>query len=290
MTSQIPLVSIGLPVYNGEHFIARALDSLLGQDYARIELIISDNASTDRTADICQAYAANDARVRYCRNSTNLGVIRNFNRVFELATGDYFMWAGDHDLRAPTFISRCMEIMIEDPSVVLCCSQTVRVGPDGSHSAIIPPRLDTRGLAPVTRFQLVIWSLSYCYQTYGLIRSDALKRTQLFRDTIGPDTVLLSELALLGAFAYVPELLFYMQQMPDAGDWARYAVKLNKRLTPWSASFLYWQMIYNHLRVVHAHIHQPVRKLMLMLAVLLCIPVRYRLVLRDMIRAAQRRR
>jgi glycosyltransferase involved in cell wall biosynthesis len=288
--SQLPLVSIGLPVYNGEHFIAGALDSLLAQDYAQIELVVSDNASTDRTSEICQEYAAKDPRVHYHRNSTNLGVISNFNRVFKLSSGDYFMWAGDHDLRAPTFISRCMEIMIEDPSVVLCCSQTVRVAPDGSHSAIIPPRLDTRGLATVTRFQLVIWSLSYCYQTYGLIRSDALKRTQLFRNTIGPDTVLLSELALLGAFAYVPELLFYMRRMPDAGDWARYAAKLNKRLTPWSAGFLYWQMIYNHLRVVHEHIHQPVRKLMLMLAVLLCIPVRYRLVLRDMIRAARARR
>jgi len=290
MTSQIPLVSIGLPVYNGEHFIAGALESLLAQDYTQIELIISDNASTDRTPEICREYAANDPRVRYYRNSTNLGVIKNFNRVFELASGDYFMWAGDHDLHAPTYISRCTEIMAADPSVVLCCSQTVRIAPDGSHSAIIPPRLDTRGLAAVTRFQLVIWSLSYCYQTYGLIRSDALRRTRLFRETIGPDTVLLAELALLGAFAYVPELLFFMRRMPDAGDWVRYASKLNKRLTPLSASFLYWQMIYNHLLVVHEQIHQPLRKIMLMFAVLLCIPIRYRLVLRDMIRAARARR
>jgi len=287
MTSPIPLVSIGLPVYNGERFIAGAIDSLLAQDYAQIELIVSDNASTDRTPEICREYAAKDPRVHYHCNSTNLGVIKNFNQVFELASGDYFMWAGDHDLRAPTFISRCMEIMVADPSVVLCCSQTVRVAPNGRYSAIIPPRLDTRGLATVTRFQLVIWSLSYCYQTYGLIRSDALKHTQLFRDTIGPDAILLAELALLGAFAYVPELLFYMRQMPDAGDWVRYASKLNKRLTPLSAGFLYAQMIYNYLMVVHQQIHQPIRKLLLMLAVLQCIPIRYRLVLRDMFRAAQ---
>src|SRR3954463_12928543 len=135
MTSQIPLVSIGLPVYNGEHFIAAALDSLLAQDYAPIELIISDNASTDRTPEICREYAANDPRVRYYRISTNVGVIKNFNRVFERSTGDYFMWAGDHDLRAPTYVSRCMEIMTADPSVVLCCTQTVRVASDSSHSA-----------------------------------------------------------------------------------------------------------------------------------------------------------
>jgi glycosyltransferase involved in cell wall biosynthesis len=289
MTSP-PLVSIGLPVYNGEHFIAHAIESLLAQDYNPIELIISDNASTDRTPEICREYAANDPRVQYHRNNTNLGVVKNFNRVFELSSGDFFMWAGDHDQRAPTYVSRCMEIMIDDPSVVLSCSQTVRVAPDGSHSAIIPPRLDTRGLAPVTRFQLVIWSLSYCYQTYGLIRSDALRRTQLFRDTIGPDAVLLTELALLGAFAYIPELLFFMRQMPDTGDWVRYAAKLNKRLTPWSASYLYWQMVYNYLLAVHKHVHPLGRKIGLMLAVLLCIPIRYRLVLRDMIRSARARR
>ena len=189
MTGSKPLVSIGLPVYNGENFIPGAIDSLLAQDYAQIELIISDNASTDRTPEICREYAAKDSRVHYHRNSTNLGVVKNFNRVFELSSGDYFMWAGDHDLRAPTYVSRCMEIMAADPSVVLCCSQTVRVAPDGSHSAIIPPRLDTRGLAVVTRFQLVIWSLSYCYQTYGLIRSDALQAHTALPDTIGPDAV-----------------------------------------------------------------------------------------------------
>jgi glycosyltransferase involved in cell wall biosynthesis len=290
MASDTPLVSIGLPIYNGDRFIEQALDGLLAQDYANFELIISDNASTDRTPEICRGYAAKDSRVRYHRNSTNIGAIKNFNRVFELSSGDYFMWAGDHDLRAPTFISRCMEIMIADPSVVLCCTQTVRFTADGSQSAIVPPRLDTRGLANTTRFQLVIWSLSYCYQVYGLIRSDALKRTQLFRSTFGPDAVLLAELALLGAFAYVPELLFSMRQMPDAGDWVHYATKLNKRLTPWSAIFLYWEMTYSHLRVVHEHIHQPVQKILLMLAVLLCIPIRYRGVLRDMISAARAQR
>jgi len=122
------------------------------------------------------------------------------------------------------------------------------------------------------------------------MRSSALRRTGLARDTIGTDAILLAELALLGAFAYVPERLFYIRRMPDASDWAVYAAKLNKRLTPWSAVFMFWQMIYNYLRVVHEHIHQPVRKIMLMLAVLLCIPIRYRLVLRDMIRAARARR
>jgi hypothetical protein len=200
------------------------------------------------------------------------------------------MWAADHDLREPTFVARCVEIMQQDESVVVCCSQTVRLEPDGSHSAPIPPRLDTRGLFTVARFQMVIWSLTYCYQVYGLMRSSALRHTSLARDTIGPDAILLAELSLLGTFAYVPELLFYIRRMPDSGDWVRYAAKLNKRLTPFSAGVLYWQMVYNYLLVVHKHVSVPGRKIGLMLAVLLCIPIRYRLVLRDMIRAARARR
>jgi glycosyltransferase involved in cell wall biosynthesis len=290
MPESQPLVSIGLPVYNGERFIREVLDSLLAQSYQQFELIISDNASTDRTAEICQEYLAKDRRIRYYRNPTNLGAVKNFNRVFELSTGTYFMWAADHDLREPSFVMRCVEVMEQDQSVVLCYPQTVRIELDGSYSEPIPPRLDTRGLFDVARFQIVMWSLTYCYQVYGLMRSSALRRTGLARDTIGPDAILLVELSLLGTFAYVPERLFYIRRMPDSGDWVRYAAKLNKSLTPWSAGFLYWQMIYNYLLVVHEHIHPPVRKIMLMLAVLLCIPIRYRLVLRDMIRAARARR
>src|SRR6266545_3419674 len=211
MPESRPLVSIGLPVYNGERFIREALDSLLAQTYEQLELIISDNASTDRTP-------------------TNLGAVKNFNRTFELSTGTYFMWAADHDLREPTFVTRCVEVMQQDQSVVLCYPQTVRIEPDGSYSEPIPPRLDTRGLFDVARFQIVMWSLSYCYQIYGLMRSSALRCTGLARDTIGTDAILLAELSLLGTFAYMPDRLFYIRRMPDAGDWARYAAKLNKRL------------------------------------------------------------
>src|SRR5688572_28337892 len=92
-----PLVSIGLPVYNGERFLSEALDSLLGQTLADFELIVSDNASTDRTAEICLAYAARDARVRYVRQQTNIGAIRNWNFVARQARGQYFKWASAND-------------------------------------------------------------------------------------------------------------------------------------------------------------------------------------------------
>lgn len=290
MTTDLPLVSIGLPVYNGEKHISEAIDSLLGQDYPNIELIISDNASTDGTAAICQAYAKRDPRVRYHRNARNIGAIKNFNHVFSLARGEYFMWAGDHDIRAPNYVSACAKVLREDPSVVLCYTQTVRVDPDGTQSEIIPPRLDTRGLANTTRLQLVMWSLEYCYQVYGLHRSEALRRTRLFADSFGPDTVLLAELALLGSFAYVPELLFYMRRTPDSSDWVRYAARLNKRLTLWTVLPFYASMTIAHLGVVNRHVPQLHRKFMLMFSVLTCIPIRYRNVLRAMLRQVWQQR
>src|SRR5690242_5362454 len=94
-------VTIGLPVYNGADHLALALDSLLAQDYAAIEVIISDNASTDGTRALCEAYTRRDPRVRYTRNDTNIGPNANFLRVLELASCDHFMWAAHDDVWSP---------------------------------------------------------------------------------------------------------------------------------------------------------------------------------------------
>src|SRR3989339_68658 len=115
-----PLVSIGLPVHNGEHYLRKTLKSLLSQTYPFIELIISDNASTDGTEAICKAYERLDERIRYFRSDRNRGAAWNFNRVLELAGGTYFKWAAHDDLSAPDFLASCVRILETDRSVVLC--------------------------------------------------------------------------------------------------------------------------------------------------------------------------
>src|SRR3954464_8358144 len=87
-----PRVSVGLPVYNGEHFVARAIDSILNQTFRDLELIITDNGSSDRTEQICREYAARDPRVQYHRSETNRGIVTNFNCPVEMARGEYFHW------------------------------------------------------------------------------------------------------------------------------------------------------------------------------------------------------
>lgn len=288
MAGRPPLVSIGMPVYNGECFMRQALDSLLGQDYENIELIISDNASTDATRLICLEYAARDHRIRYHRNDVNLGAIDNFNRVVELSRGEYFMWAADHDLWESRYVSSCVEIMEYDKSVALCCSRTAWIDTHGNCLETIANHLDTRGLDRVSRFHTVIWGLAYCYQIYGVIRASALNCTEKFCETIGPDNVLLAELSLLGAFAWVPETLFYLRRMPDFGSWPNYTRKLNKRLTRHTAIYLFLQQIVQHLRVVNRHVCSYFGKIVLMQSIVLCLLVKYRGTLKGLANQARR--
>ena len=127
-----PLVSIGMPVYNGERFIRQAVESILAQDYKDFELIISDNASTDGTGGICQGDADRDARVRYVHNDVNIGACLNHKRVFEMGRGDYFKWAAHDDECLPTFLARCMETFEEAPrSVVLVYPQSLLIDGEG---------------------------------------------------------------------------------------------------------------------------------------------------------------
>ncbi|MBT3295051.1 MAG: glycosyltransferase family 2 protein [Verrucomicrobia bacterium] len=103
-THKTPVVTVGVPVYNGELTIRDALLSILNQTYQNVEVIISDNASTDRTSDICRELAAQDKRIHYVRQPSNRGATFNFNYVLDHACGEYFMWAACDDKRSLDFI------------------------------------------------------------------------------------------------------------------------------------------------------------------------------------------
>ena len=217
MTDNKPLVSIGMPVYNAERYIRQALDSLLAQDYKNFELIISDNASTDHTPEICQGYVARDKRIRYYRNKMNLGSFRNFNRVAELSSGKYIMFAAYDDLWDSTFISRCVPILEENPEVVLVYSQAVLIGPDGSQIGLRNNPIDTRGMSAVHRYKHVLWN-PWCFMVYGVIRRETLSQTGILRNVWGSAFVTLVELALKGEFAQIGEPLFYYRKSrPEKG-------------------------------------------------------------------------
>jgi glycosyltransferase involved in cell wall biosynthesis len=227
MASDQVRVSIGMPVYNEEKFLRGALDSLLAQDTRDLEIIVSDNASNDGTRQICLDYAARDARIHYSRNETNLGPSENFNRVFRLSTGKYFMWAAGHDLWAPTFVSRCVEVLETDPTVVLCYPRLECIDTNGHTLSVADSNLDTRNRTLLARFSLTIFDPGMAFMVYGVIRPGSLLQTRLWRKVRGPDRILLSELAILGSFAQIPETLFYARDKwgeiagPNRTNWAK---------------------------------------------------------------------
>src|SRR5262245_34163763 len=115
MANTVAKVSIGLPVYNGDNFIRQTIESYLSQTFEDFELIISDNASTDRTEEICRTFAVQDRRVRYTRNKENIGLARNYNQVFTMSCGEYFKWADHDDMCRPTFLMKCVQALEEHP-------------------------------------------------------------------------------------------------------------------------------------------------------------------------------
>jgi glycosyltransferase involved in cell wall biosynthesis len=218
MSRDKPRVSIGLPVFNGENHIEQALESILAQTYSDLELIICDNASTDRTQEICQAYAAKDRRIRYHRNETNLGGVRNYNRTFELSSGRYFKWAAHDDALAPDFLRRCVQVLIEYPEVVLCHPKAKIIDEQGRVIEDYDVQLRTDSPQPHVRFHDLIWVRHWCVEIYGLIRRNALEMTPLHGEYASSDRVLLVQLALLGRFHEIGEYLFFSRRHGQQGS------------------------------------------------------------------------
>ena len=209
-----PLVSVGVPVYNGERFLGRALDSLLGQTLADCELIISDNASVDGTQAICEAYARRDGRVRYVRQPVNIGGPRNWNAVLQGARGVFFKWASASDYCAPSMVEKCVRVMQAEPDVVVCHGLTQLVEEDEHPIEVFQGDTSFDEARPSERFRRVLEAMTLNNAQSGVIRLDVLRRTRLERLYPSGDMALMAELALYGKFRLIPEVLLYRRQSP----------------------------------------------------------------------------
>jgi glycosyltransferase involved in cell wall biosynthesis len=216
MGNHKPHVSIGIPVFNGEKYLKHAVDSILAQTYQDFELIISDNASTDKTQEICREYVRKDSRIHYHRNKRNVGAARNFNRVFELSSGKYFKWAACDDVLATEFLSRCISILDKDSSVVLCHSKTGRIDENGVVAGTYEYKTVIDSRKPHERFGDVLSRKGFPWMIFGVIRKSTLGMTPLMRDYIGSDWNLLAEISLFGRIHEIPEYLFFRRNHPDA--------------------------------------------------------------------------
>lgn len=269
-----PLVSIGMPVYNGEKLICEALDSLLAQDFKNFELIISDNASTDRTAEICKMYIAHDSRIRYYRNERNMGFLVNFNMVMLLAQGKYFMWAADDDSFEPSYISCMVDALDNNSDAVLSFCRF-----DNLYKNKPPFEYNIKWSKVVEgdRFHRLIgtcfqkpWVAIGCY-SYGLIRKEVLIKIGGY-DTrlgaygnIGVDIIVLFHLLYYGKFITVDKILYHRRCNIYRHDYVKETLgqKLAKRslysmVKSKLKSLNMWHHYYSLLRIVVKETSLPV--------------------------------
>src|SRR4051812_48394840 len=205
---QAPKVSVGFPVYNGEKYLANALGELTSQEYENFDLIIADNASTDRTEEICREFAARDQRIRYLRNPRNIGLAANHNLTVELARGEFFKWAAHDDGFPPAMLRRLVDVLQSAPKSV-CVAYSFCEYIDQNGNVI---GMDSDGVAlddsrPHKRLSHLLWRVHMFNCPYGLMRTEVLRQTRLHGLFPMADHVLMAELAMLGVLVEVPEPL-----------------------------------------------------------------------------------
>ena len=257
-------VSIGMPVYNGEKYIRNALDSILGQTFTNFELIISDNASTDKTSEICLDYASKDSRISYYRNEKNIGAPKNYNRVFDLSSGEYFKWAAYDDVLAPEFLRKCINVLDKDNSFIGCHCKTGRIDQNGNflgyYNKGLLGKIDSP--KPYERFRDLMGLYYTTTPFHGVYRTKSFARSQLHGSYIGADRNLIAELSLMGKIFQIPECLFYWREHPSSYTSIFYGVKredtvdrLRAELTWWSKEngtyFPHWKNCAEYFRSVN---------------------------------------
>ncbi len=205
------LVSVGLPVRNAGPEVENVIRSVLAQDHEHVELVISDNASTDETEEVCRELARTDDRIRYHRQANNIGLLNNFIQTITVARGTFFRWIGDDDRLEREYVSRSLRRFAEDHRLILVTSQLAYVGPDGeTQTGGIYDGDTLRSDDPVERFIEMLRLLNESYvmidPLYALLRRapvQAIPRRNMIRE----DEVFATKLALAGPWGHVPEVL-----------------------------------------------------------------------------------
>jgi glycosyltransferase involved in cell wall biosynthesis len=209
-----PRLSIGLPVYNGEDYLAQSIDAVLGQTYTDFELVISSNASTDGTDDICRDYEKRDSRITFFRQDKNIGAAPNHDFVFQKSRGELFKWASGDDLWARDLVARCIALLDEHPDAILAHTWTAAIdGEDNVIQALEYPLATDSPEAPERlRSMLFDGDLPGAIRAddfYGVIRSDVLRKVKPHDSYYHADQVFMAEVALHGRFLQVPEWLYF---------------------------------------------------------------------------------
>lgn len=244
LTRPRPAISIGVPVYNGARYLTPAIESLLAQSFDDFDMIISDNASTDETPEICEEFARRDPRVRYVRQPQNIGGPRNWSFVARQARGQYFKWAAANDLCHRDMLLKCKHVLDEQPGAVLAFPRTQIINEIGRRGEVYEDVLDLTDTDPCERFAQLLTKIGLNNAQHGLIRTVPLLRTGLEAPYPASDITLLAELALHGTFVKLPEVLFFRRLAAGATTSLQTSAEVrhfNDPLRRHGASFALWR-------------------------------------------------
>jgi glycosyltransferase involved in cell wall biosynthesis len=205
-----PLASVGVPIFNEATHLASALGSLLAQDYPNIEIMVSDNGSTDRTQEICLDYAEREVRLKYHRQSENRGAAFNSNQIVERSSGEYFLRASSHDTWSPGYISVCVAELGRRLNAVIAFGSTEWISESGAPYPKETGWTDMRGMSALERFFTQLWG--NMHPIMGLARIDAVRRALPFADMAAADLAFLLEMPLLGEFIHAPGGTWYRRE------------------------------------------------------------------------------
>lgn len=238
----LPFVSIGLPVYNGARYLARALDALLAQEDVELEVLVSDNGSTDDSGAIAESYAARDPRVRVFRSAVNRGVEANFMRVLGEASAPYFMWAACDDWWAPRFAAALVDALESTPGAVVAMSAVERVDESGRVHDLVrfAGRLDPARLSPFHLTMRLASGWPYHLFVYGMYRTAFVRQAFTgFAPVIAADRLFMCRVAMAGRYAAVHDVL-HRRLVRAAPIAERYADESIGRL--WQGSRPRWRL------------------------------------------------
>jgi glycosyltransferase involved in cell wall biosynthesis len=211
----LPRVSIGLPVYNGENYLEDAIRSVLSQTEGDLELVIADNASVDRTAEIVQDHAAADPRIRYVRQERNLGAAANYNRTWQESRGTYFKWLSHDDRLTPTYVAATTAALDAAPDAVLCNSIVDYIDEHGRVFAAYDSDLKAASVGNAAqRFAAMVLRSHSCVDFFAMLRRDAMVGSRLHGSFHGADRVFLAQMALRGRLLQLPGHLVQMREHP----------------------------------------------------------------------------
>ena len=276
-----PVVSVGLPVYNGGKILSQAIEAILSQEFSNIELIISDNCSSDNTPEICSKYQRIDERVKYYRLDENVGALKNFSNALGLSGAPYFMWISHDDLRDRLFITKCLERIETDPSIALVYPKTKVLDANSMVLGIADDHVNTDQDNPVQRFRHLIWEIGMCNMVYGLYRTNIVKKVRAWGKSLFWDNLFLAEIALMGKIVQIDDVLFvrrltrnYNYDSPDE-RYIQLISEIDHNLFKDGITLPHCRLTYAHLELINYSELQESEKNILMNDILKCFRTRF---------------